>query len=204
MLAAPRRHGFQTASQPFAHRADMNREIPFPASLTDMRESKKIEARRPRPTRFLGLGEGFPPKLHQPSLVRMQRQSVLRKSLFQHFEHFLGVLPILKAENEVVGKTDLVGFAFQPGLHYGLKPLIEYVMKVDISEQGTDHLPLPRSRFASDDRVEVSLNIRFQNRRDRPTTSLLASFRKPGVEERTIDLLRFILPLTTTSVLQES
>jgi hypothetical protein len=33
--------------------------------------------------------------------------------------------------------------------------------------------------------------------------SLLESFRKPGAEERTIDLLRFILPLTTTSVLQE-
>ena len=34
--------------------------------------------------------------------------------------------------------------------------------------------------------------------------SLLGSFRKPGAEERTIDLLRFILPLTTTSVLQET
>ena len=33
---------------------------------------------------------------------------------------------------------------------------------------------------------------------------LLESFRKPGAEERTIDLLRFILPLTTTSVLQET
>ena len=40
---------------------------------------------------------------------------------------------------------------------------------------------------------------------DEPTLplSLLGSFRKPGAEERTIDLLRFILPLTTTSVLQE-
>jgi hypothetical protein len=34
--------------------------------------------------------------------------------------------------------------------------------------------------------------------------SLLESFRKPGAEERTIDLLRFILPLTTPSVVQES
>ena len=34
--------------------------------------------------------------------------------------------------------------------------------------------------------------------------SLLESFRKPGAEERTIDLLRFILPLTTTSILQET
>lgn len=34
--------------------------------------------------------------------------------------------------------------------------------------------------------------------------SLLESFRKPGAEERTIDLLRLILPLTTTSILQET
>jgi len=34
--------------------------------------------------------------------------------------------------------------------------------------------------------------------------SLLESFRKPGAEEKTIDLLRFILPLTTTSMVQET
>lgn len=34
--------------------------------------------------------------------------------------------------------------------------------------------------------------------------SLLESFRKPRAEERTVDLLRFILPLTTTSAMQES
>ena len=33
--------------------------------------------------------------------------------------------------------------------------------------------------------------------------SLLESFRKLGGRTRTIDLLRFILPLTTASVLQE-
>src|SRR5687767_11403030 len=126
----------------------MNREVPLPASLTDMRESEKIECSGLRPTRFLRLGQGFAPKLHQPGLVRMQRQSVLRKSLFQHVEHFLGVLPVLKAENEIVGKTDLVGFASQPGLHHRLEPLIEYVMKVDIGEQGANHLPLSRPRFA--------------------------------------------------------
>lgn len=34
--------------------------------------------------------------------------------------------------------------------------------------------------------------------------SLLESFRKPRAEERTVDLLRFILPLTTTSPMQET
>src|SRR5262249_24825790 len=102
----------------------MNREISLPASLADVCESEKIERCRPRPTRFLRPSQGFPPKLHQPSIVRMQRQSVFRKSLLQHVEHFLSVLPILKAENEIVGKTDLVGLAFQPGPHYRLKPFV--------------------------------------------------------------------------------
>src|SRR5437773_7994720 len=206
MLTTPRRHCFQTAPEPLPHCPDMNREFSLPASLRYVRESEKIESRRFRLTRFLGYGQGCSPKPHQPSLVRMQRQSVLLKSLPQHIEHFLGVLPILKAENEVVGKTDLVGFASQPWLHYRRKPLIEHVVKIDVGEQGADHLPLSRPRFAdkqsaffdhsdvnpfpnqpqdcsitdpflehlheqaSDDCVEVSGNIRFQNCRNRPPT----------------------------------
>lgn len=40
--------------------------------------------------------------------------------------------------------------------------------------------------------------------RDRQPLSLLESFRKPRPEERTVDLLRFILPVTTTSAMQET
>ena len=35
---------------------------------------------------FPDFGQGFSTKLHQPSLVRVQRQSVPLKSLFQHVE----------------------------------------------------------------------------------------------------------------------
>src|SRR5262249_24120902 len=128
-------------------------------------------------------------------------------NLFLSTSSTFSVFPILKAENEVIGKTDLVGFAFQPGLHRGLEPFIEHVMKVDVGEQGTDHLPLSRPRFAqqqspifdhsdvdpfpnqskdssvtdpfldhlyeqtSDDRIEVSGNIGFENCRDRSATN---------------------------------
>ncbi len=71
----------------------MNRELSLPASRTDVRESEKIECRRFRPTRFLGLGQGFPPKLHQPSLVRMQPQPALLESLPQHVERVYASLP---------------------------------------------------------------------------------------------------------------
>src|SRR5438876_8524643 len=81
MLTTPRRHHFQTAPEPLPHRSNMNREVSLPASLTYVRESEKVKRCRLRPTRFLGFGQGCSPKLHQPSLVRMQRQSVLLKSL---------------------------------------------------------------------------------------------------------------------------
>src|SRR5215472_12369450 len=104
MFATPFHHRLQAAAEPLAHRTYMNRELSLPASLTDVREAEKIECRGLRPTRFLGPSQGFSPEFHQPGLVRMQRQPVLLKSLPQHVEHFLGVLPILKAENEIVGK----------------------------------------------------------------------------------------------------
>ena len=50
MLPAPRRHSLQAAPEPLPHRANMNREFPPPGSRADMRESKKIEGRRLRPT----------------------------------------------------------------------------------------------------------------------------------------------------------
>ncbi len=44
MLLTPSRHFLQTALEPLAHRPEVDREIPSPASFADMRESKKIES----------------------------------------------------------------------------------------------------------------------------------------------------------------
>ena len=50
MRPAPIRHSLETAPEPLPHRTHMNREFPSQSSRTNMRESKKIESRRLRPT----------------------------------------------------------------------------------------------------------------------------------------------------------
>ena len=44
MLLTPSRHFHETALEPLSHRPEVDREIPSPASLADMRETKKIES----------------------------------------------------------------------------------------------------------------------------------------------------------------
>ena len=52
MLLTPRRHLLQAALQALPHRSYMDRESPFPVSFADMRESKKVERLRLRPSRL--------------------------------------------------------------------------------------------------------------------------------------------------------
>ena len=42
----------------------------------------------------------------------MELQPILLKPLVEYLQHFLRVFPILKTENEVIGKSNLVGFTF--------------------------------------------------------------------------------------------
>src|SRR5262252_2181037 len=58
------------------------------------------------------------------------------------------VLLVLEAQDGIVGKSDLVGFPFQPGLYHLLEPFVEYVVKVDVCQEGTYRLPLSRTCFA--------------------------------------------------------
>ena len=75
----------------------------------------------------------------------MKLQPILGKPLVEYFQHFLRIFPILKTENEIIGKSNLVSFAFQPRLHHVLEPLIQYIMKVDVRQQGANDLPLSGS-----------------------------------------------------------
>src|SRR6267143_805376 len=75
----------------------------------------------------------------------MKLEPILGKPLVEDLQHFLRILPILKTENELIGKSNLVSFAFQPRLHHVPEPLIQYVMKVDVRQQGANHLPLSGS-----------------------------------------------------------
>jgi hypothetical protein len=125
----------------------MNRELPFPAPLADMRKPKKIESGRHLPTRLFRFRQGLPPKRNQSSLIWVKRQSVLCESLGEHIQHPLRILAKLKAQNEVIGVPNFVGLTLQPGLHLLLEPLIENIVKIDIGQQRANHLPLANPCF---------------------------------------------------------
>ena len=147
MLLAPGRYIQKTAPETLPHRSYVDRKLPLPASFADMRESKKVESRRLLPARLLRLRQGLSPERHQSCLVRMELQTVLRKSLGQHIHDPLRILPILKAQNEVVRISNFVSFALQPGLHHSLEPFVENVVKIYIGQQRANHLPLTSPRF---------------------------------------------------------
>ena len=132
VLLTPAGEGFQAPPEPLPHRPDVDREVPPTASLADMREAQEVERGRFLPPFPFRSRQGFPPELNQSSLVRVKSQSVLREPLGQHLQDFLRLLPVLKTENEVIGKSHFVGFPSQPGFHYLLEPCVKHMVKVDI------------------------------------------------------------------------
>ena len=71
-----------------------------------MREAEEVESfGLPLPARFAFLGR-VAAKADQPGLVRMQRQFELAQTLLQIQQERLGLLPVLKAGDEIVRVTD--------------------------------------------------------------------------------------------------
>jgi hypothetical protein len=62
----------------------------------------------------------------------VQRQAVFGKPLRQDVHHLFRVLPVLEAQNGIIGETDLVGFPIHPGLHLFLEPFVEDVVQVNV------------------------------------------------------------------------
>src|SRR4029453_10220499 len=139
---APRRGPKPAPTQPLPHGPHVNREMPLPTAPTDVGKPEKVKGPRLRPPGHFPLPHRLAPHLDQARLVRVQRQPVLREPLPQHREHLLGILPILKAEKEIVRVPDFVRFAPQSWLHHALEPLVEDVVQVDVGPQRADHLPL--------------------------------------------------------------
>src|SRR5437867_9878437 len=143
----PRRRPFEAPAQSLPHGPNMDREVPPPAPPTDMGKPEKVKGPRLRPRPRFPLRQRVAPKLQQPCLLGVERQPILLESLPQHCQHFLGILPILKTENEVVGVPDFTRLPAQPRLHHVLEPLVEHVVQVDVGQQRADHLPLAHPRL---------------------------------------------------------
>jgi len=122
MRFAPGRHSRDAAPESLTHRSNMYRKLPISAAFAKMRESKKVKSGRLPPSRFFRFRQSLPPERNQSSLVRMESQSVLCKSLSQHIQHPLRIFSILKAQNEIIAITNLVGLALQAGLYHLLEP----------------------------------------------------------------------------------
>jgi hypothetical protein len=128
VLLAPSGDGGQAPTEPFAHRPHVDGELPSSAACADVREPEEIEGAGlvPLPLR---VSPCVPPKFHQPRLLRVQRQAVFGKPLRQDVHHLFSVLPVLEAQNGIIGESDLVSFPFQSGLHHFLKPHTKRWMK---------------------------------------------------------------------------
>src|SRR4249920_2119024 len=125
----------------------MHREFASPARSTPVRQTQEVErgGLGLRPFRLI---VGTAAKLHQAGLLRMQRQTVLRKPLRQNFEYSLRILFVLEAQQPIIGIADLERFASQARLDLCLEPHIQHVVKIDVGQQWADNLPLTGPRLA--------------------------------------------------------
>ena len=64
----------------------------------------------------------------------MDGQAVALEALRQDFRYPLGVVFALAADNEVVGKSYDEAPAPHPRFYFSFKPVIQYMVEVDISQ----------------------------------------------------------------------
>ena len=114
VLLAPLRHRLHTALKTCANGPDVNREPPSSAARTHVREAEEVEGRRP--WRIGAARERRASERQQPRLLGVKRQPVLRETFDEHLKDSLGVLPILKTENEVIGVPNFGGWPRRRGL----------------------------------------------------------------------------------------
>ena len=87
----------------------------------------------------------------------MQRESVLRHALVQHFQHSLGVILSRKADDEVIRIADEPCAPLETRLDVALEPEVEHVVQVHVAEHRGDDRPLcgtlvrPAERLAVED-----------------------------------------------------
>ena len=74
-------------------------------------------------------------KIHQTGLLRMQAQTVFGESLRQYRQHPPRILFPLEDQRRVIRKTDLKRPSPKPWLDFVLKPHIEHVMQIEVTEQ---------------------------------------------------------------------
>src|SRR6516164_7066589 len=111
---------------------------PVIRALLQHTEAEKIEGRGLR--RLGSARKRRAAERQEPRLLGVERQPLLCKPLGKNLQNPLRILPILTAENEVIGVPDFGGLAAQARFYLLLEPLIEHVVQVNVSQQGADDL----------------------------------------------------------------
>ena len=117
----------QLSLPPLAHRLSQYREVPLPGFAAAVRKTQEVERLRfavaPIPSILFRIAAKF----EDSRLVGMQLETEPRKPLAQFPQKPLCFLTVLKARNEVIGKTDEdhlpVRLLLSPSLH----PAVEQV-----------------------------------------------------------------------------
>ena len=146
MFAAPGGDGLQSPPETLLHRLDVEYKFPSPTSRAFVHEAEEVESFRldshPFRTRL-----GLSPERYETRLFRMEGQPVLREPLGKHLHHLLGILPVLEAQQRIIGITDLKDLAFEARLHLVLDPFIEDKVKIYVGEDRANYSPYAKDNF---------------------------------------------------------
>src|SRR5438552_1425191 len=144
VLLAPCGDRRETPPEPLAHRSHMHGELPSPAACANVRQPEEVEGAGFLLSLLLRASLRVTPKSHVPRLVRLKHQTVFCESLRYDILHLLCVFPVVEAEYGVIGETNLVSFTPESRLHHLLEPFVEQVVQVDVGQERTNRLSLPR------------------------------------------------------------
>jgi hypothetical protein len=124
VLLAPVGDCRQVPTEPFAHRPHV--AVNFPLRL---RVPMCVKPRRSKVPGFFPCRFAFPSAFLPNSTGLVFSGCSVRpyfgKPFRQDVHHLFRVLPVLEAQNGIIGETDLVSFPFQPRFHHFLEPFVE-------------------------------------------------------------------------------
>src|SRR5215470_1570670 len=110
--------------------------VTFAGSRPIEREPQKLKGSRTSPA-LLCLWRT--PKGQQSCFVRLEGQSEAPQAFIEYCHHTPCVLLTFKADDEVITIAHQGRFALKPWLHLGLKPQVEHIMQVDVTQQRREH-----------------------------------------------------------------
>src|ERR1700730_7814918 len=139
-------HLVQLRLQPFPYRLPQHR-VPSIAPLlyADMRKAEKVERLRLPFSTPLPLVDRMRTELQQPRFLGMQLQVELSHAFGEFRPELVGIRLAVKSNHDVVSKSHHDDIAVRPLLTPCFDPPIEYVVKIDVSQQrrGTTALRRP-------------------------------------------------------------